>query len=73
MGYRIKEARENMRMTQQELAEKANVSRTTVAMLEANLSTNTTTKTLSKIAVALETTVENLFFADAVQPTEQKD
>jgi putative transcriptional regulator len=73
MGLRIKEARESKGMTQQELAEKANISRTTVAMLEANLSTNTTTKTLAKIASALETTVENLFFADVVQSAEQND
>jgi transcriptional regulator with XRE-family HTH domain len=73
MGYRIKEEREKKRMTQQELAEKANISRTTVAMLEANLSTNTTTKTLAKIASALDTTVENLFFADVVQSAEQRD
>jgi putative transcriptional regulator len=59
-------------MTQQELADKANVSRTTVAMLEAKLVTNTTTKTLAKIAAALGTTVENLFFADSVQSADQK-
>ena len=72
MGYCIRDLRESRRMTQQELADKANVSRTTVAMLEANLVTNTTTKTLAKIAAALGTTVENLFFADSVQSAEQK-
>ena len=72
MGYCIRDLRESRRMTQQELADKANVSRTTVAMLEANLATNTTTKTLAKIAAALGTTVENLFFADSVQSAEQK-
>lgn len=74
MGYRIKELREKAYMTQQELAEKASVSRTTIAMLESDDvgSVNTTTKTLVKISQALGTTVENLFFASSVQSAERK-
>lgn len=72
MGYYIKELREKKCMTQQELADKANVSRVTIAMLESNAS-NTTTKTLAKIATALETTIEALFFGNCVQSTEQTE
>ena len=74
MGYYIKEMREKKYMTQQELAEKAGCSRTTIAMLESGEagSVNTTTKTLAKIATALDTTVENLFFATSVQSAERK-
>lgn len=67
MGYRIKEIREKAHMTQQELADKSGVSRTTIAMLESSESEkNTTTQTLSKIASALGITVDALFFTDGV-------
>ena len=71
MGYKIKERRESIGMTQQELADRAGVSRTTIAMLEVN-GGNTTTKTISKIATALDTTIDALFFADTVKSAEQK-
>lgn len=74
MGYCIREMREKTHMTQQELAEKSGISRTTIAMLESDEagSVNTTTKTLAKIAQALGTTVENLFFAASVQSAEHR-
>lgn len=66
MGYRIKELREEMHMTQDELARKAGISRTTIVFLENDEARTTTTKTLFKIANALNTTVDNLFFKDRV-------
>ena len=66
MGYRIKEAREARKMTQIELAEKSGVSRTTISGLENGTLRATTTKTLLNLARALETTVDHLFFEDAV-------
>ena len=72
MGYKIKELREKMRLTQQQLAEKSGVSRVTIAMLETKKDYATTTKTLVKIANALNTTVDAIFFTNVVQSTEQK-
>lgn len=66
MGYKIKDLREKKKLTQEELARKSQVSRGTIAALETNKSKVTTTKTLLKIADALGTTVDNLFFADNV-------
>lgn len=67
MGYRIKEVRESKAMSQEELAEKAGVSRTIIWNLETNPNAETTTKTLKKIAEALETTVSAIFFENGVQ------
>ena len=61
MGYRIKELREKKRMSQEELAEKANVSRTTISQLENDETKTTTTGTLNKIADALGVRMESLF------------
>ena len=61
MGYRIKEVREEKRMTQEELSAKSGISRTTISGLENGTARSTSTKTLLKIAAALETTVDNIF------------
>ena len=71
MGYNIKVIREKAGLTQEQLAKKSGVSRVTIAMLETKDDFNTTTKTLLKIANALGTTVDALFFANNVQSTEQ--
>jgi putative transcriptional regulator len=72
MGYRIKEFREKIGMSQTTLAKRAGVSRGIIWMLESDTNNVTTTKTLKKIADALGTTVSNIFFEENVQPTEQK-
>ena len=66
MGYRIKEEREAKKMTQEELAEKSGVSRTTISALENGTMRNTGSKTLLKIANALDTTIDRIFFAESV-------
>lgn len=66
MGYKIKEVREKKNMTQEELSKKSGVSRGTISALENGTSRATTTKTLTKIARALDTTVDVLFFAQVV-------
>lgn len=71
MGYRVKELREEAGMTQAQLAEKSGVSRVTIAMIETQKDYVTTTKTLVKIAKALETSVDVIFFANPVQSAEQ--
>ncbi|MBC8575138.1 helix-turn-helix transcriptional regulator [Yanshouia hominis] len=66
MGCKIKERREFLKMSQEELAEKSEVSRATISSLENNSERNTSTKILKRIASALDTTVGELFFADDV-------
>ena len=65
MGYKIKERREFLRMSQEELSMKSGVSRQTISSLENNPDRNVSTKTLEKIAAALDTTVGKLFLPDA--------
>lgn len=62
MGYKIKEIRTAKKISQQELAEKANVSRTIISQLENGVRTVTKTDTLIKIADALGVKVEDIFF-----------
>ena len=66
MGYRIKEVREEKRMTQEELSAKSGISRTTISGFENGTARAASTKTLLKFAAALETTVDCIFFADNV-------
>lgn len=66
MGTKVKERREELGMTQEELAEKSGISRATISTLENGIDKNTTTKTLLAIADALGTTVDKLFFAPSV-------
>lgn len=51
-------------MTQEELAERSGVSRTTIWAIESGRANNTTTKTLLKIALALNTTVDEIFLEE---------
>ena len=66
MGYKIKELLEAMKMTQEELAEKSGVSRGTISALENGIDRTTTSKTLVKLAQALDTTVDRIFFTKGV-------
>lgn len=66
MGYKIKEYREKLKITQEELAEKSGVSRGTISALENGSDKVTTSRTLVKLAVALDTTVDCLFFTESV-------
>ena len=66
MGYKVKEVRELAHMTQEELAKKSGVSRGTISAIENDPDKETTTKTLTKIAFALGTTVEEIFFGKGV-------
>ena len=67
MGYRIKEVRESIGMSQTKLAERSGVSRGIIWALESDPKAVTTTKTLQKIASALGTTVDKIFFPNGVQ------
>lgn len=62
MGFKIKECRNEIKMSQEELAKKAGVSRTIISGLENGTITVTTTETLLKIANALNRKVSDIFF-----------
>jgi transcriptional regulator with XRE-family HTH domain len=66
MGFKIREIRENQKMSQEELAKKSGVSRGTIWALETGRSKMTTTKTLVKLAKALNTSIDQIFFEDDV-------
>lgn len=62
MGYKIRECREEMGISQEELARRAKISRTTLSGLESGTMKTTTTDTLLKIANALNKKVADIFF-----------
>ena len=62
MGYKIRECREEMGISQEELAKRAKISRTTLSGFESGAIKTTTTDTLLKIAEALNKKVTDIFF-----------
>lgn len=72
MGYKIREERERIGMTQTELSERSGVSRGTISALENGTLRATTTKTLIRIAKAMGTTVDCIFFDEDAQLIKQK-
>lgn len=62
MEYKIKEFREQQKMSQVELSKKAKVSRTIISGLENGTINVTTTETLSRIAEALGKKISDIFF-----------
>lgn len=61
MEIRLKQVRELKGMTQEELADKANISRQTIVNLESGGVVTTSTKTMLKIAKALNVKVTDIF------------
>lgn len=59
---RLKEYRKKRGLTQQKLADKANVSRSIIIGLERGTIATTTTDTLLKLSTALNATVPQIFF-----------
>lgn len=62
MRNKLKEIREEQGISQEELAEKSKVSRTTISELETEKKEVTTNITLEKIANALGLKVSDIFF-----------
>ena len=61
MPFKIREYRQKLRMTQEELSKRSNVSRATISALENGTLSVTTTETLIKIADALGRKVSYIF------------
>lgn len=66
MGYRLKEVREEKKMTQEELERKSGVSRQTISAIENNRCGQVMSGTLIALAKALGTTIDRIFFNEAV-------
>lgn len=62
MKNRVKEYREKYNMTQEELAEKSEVSRNTISNIETDADINITYKVMKKISNALNEKVAVIFF-----------
>ena len=61
LGYKLKERREILKLSQEELASISGISRQTISSLENNSERNVSTRTLARLAAALETTIGALF------------
>ena len=62
MGFKIRECRNEINMSQKELSKKSGVSRTIISGLENGTITVTTTETLLRIARAMNKKVVDIFF-----------
>lgn len=62
MANKVKHYREELNLTQQELSEKAKVSRNTISALETQNNVNVTYDIMNKLANALNEKVTNIFF-----------
>ena len=62
MRFQLREEREKMGMTQEELAQKSGVSRTTISMLENGRVSCVKTATLTRLADSMGKRVSDLFF-----------
>lgn len=62
MGYKLKERREKKGMTLEQLSKKVNLSVAYLCNLENDRRKNPSMETMKKIAEALESTVQELFF-----------
>ena len=60
MGYKIREKREELGITQDKLAEEANVSRAIISRLETGAQTDVKASTLRRIAIALHCNLSEL-------------
>lgn len=61
MGFKIRECRNEINMSQEELSKKSGVSRTIISGLENGTITVTTTETLLRIARAMNKRVVDIF------------
>ena len=57
----MKKRRQELKITQEELAEKSGVSRGTISLMENGLVVNSKFETISKLAKALDSKIEDIF------------
>lgn len=67
LGNRLKEFREDRRLTQDQLSSLSGVTRQTISYIESNADYNPTLSTLLKLCNALNCSMEELFFTRTAQ------
>lgn len=72
MNNKIKEFRQAQGLSQEELSVKSGVSRPTISMIETNTLDNIESKTMLKLAKALNCDIGDIFFKENVVLTQQK-
>lgn len=72
MNNSVKSRREELGLTQEELAIKSKVSRPTISMIETNSLDNIESKTMLKLAIALDCDIGDIFFKENVVLTQQE-
>lgn len=73
MNNSVRKRREELGLTQEELSIKSNVSRPTISMIETNSLDNIESKTMLKLAIALNCDIGDIFFKENVVLTQQKE
>ena len=73
MNNSVKRRREELGFTQDELSKKSKVSRQTISVIENNNLENIESKTMFKLAVALECDIGDIFFKENVVFTQQNE
>ena len=73
MNNKIKEFRQAQGLSQEELSIKSGVSRPTISMIETNTLDNIESKTMLKLAKALNCDIGDIFFKENVVLTQQKE
>ena len=71
MNNSVKKKREELKLTQEELALKSGVSRPTISLIENNLLSNIESKTMLKLATALNCDIGDIFFKENVVFTQR--
>ena len=72
MQNALKQKREELKLTQEELAKKSNVSRQTISQIENNSLDNIESKTMFKLANALNCDIGDIFFKEIVVFTQHE-
>lgn len=73
MNNKIKEFRQAQGLSQEELSIKSGVSRPTISMIETNTLDNIESKTMLRLAKALNCDIGDIFFKENVVLTQQKE
>lgn len=71
MNNKLKEIRQKLKMSQEELSIKSGVSRPTISMIETNSLDNIESKTMLKLATALNCDIGDIFFKENVVFSQQ--
>lgn len=72
-GERLRKWREKEKMSQEELAEKSNVSRTTIHLIESGQSSTVKIRTLQKLAVVFNKQVKDFFLKKMFNKLNKKE